>query len=109
MTAASDTMNELPSSLPRPPDEVEKLERVWRTPRGLAFLTTVNNTNIGLLYIGTALLFFVLAGILGLMIRAQLAVPDAGLFRRSILSPEMVEGFQAFFEKRPPRWPRDRS
>ena len=79
MTAASDTMNELPSSLPRPPDEVEKLERVWRTPRGLAFLTTVNNTNIGLLYIGTALLFFVLAGILGLMIRAQLAVPDAGL------------------------------
>jgi len=65
-----------PSSLPRPPDELPELERIWRTPRGLAFLTTVNNTNIGLLYIGTALLFFILAGILGLMIRAQLAVPD---------------------------------
>jgi hypothetical protein len=30
----------------------------------LALLQAVNNTNIGLLYIGTALLFFVLAGIL---------------------------------------------
>ena len=84
MTAATtDKAMELPSSLPRPPDEVDQLERVWRTPRGLAFLTTVNNTNIGLLYIGTALLFFILAGILGLLIRAQLAVPDAGLLTPS--------------------------
>jgi cytochrome c oxidase subunit I+III len=36
----------------------------------------VNNTNIGLLYIGTALLFFVLAGMLGLLMRLQLAVPE---------------------------------
>jgi cytochrome c oxidase subunit I+III len=84
MTAATtDQAMDLPSSLPRPPDEVEKLERIWRTPRGLAFLTSVNNTNIGLLYIGTALLFFILAGILGLLIRAQLAVPDAGLLTPS--------------------------
>ncbi|HEX7984362.1 MAG TPA: cytochrome c oxidase subunit I [Duganella sp.] len=76
MTAARD---DLPSSLPRPAGEREQLERIWRTPRGLAFLTTVNNTNIGLLYIGTALLFFILAGILGLMIRAQLAVPENAL------------------------------
>ncbi|USX23484.1 cytochrome c oxidase subunit I [Oxalobacteraceae bacterium OTU3REALA1] len=76
MTAVLD---DLPSSLPRPAGELEQLERVWRTPRGLAFLTTVNNTNIGLLYIGTALLFFILAGILGLMIRAQLAVPENAL------------------------------
>lgn len=39
-------------------------------------------------------------------INRRLAVPDAGLFRRSIMSPEMAEGFQAFFEKRAPRWPR---
>lgn len=70
---------EFPNSLPRPPDELPELKRIWRTPRGLRFLTTVNNTNIGVLYIGTALLFFVLAGILGLMIRAQLAVPDNDL------------------------------
>ncbi|WP_432378340.1 cytochrome c oxidase subunit I [Duganella sp. P38] len=67
------------SSLPRPEGELEDLERVWRTPRGLRFLTTVNNATIGQLYIGTALLFFVLAGILGLMIRAQLATPDSNL------------------------------
>lgn len=37
-------------------------------------------------------------------INRRLATPDYGLFRRSIMSPEMAEGFQAFFEKRPPRW-----
>lgn len=73
-----------PSSVPRPDGELHELERVWRTPRGLRFLTTVNNSTIGLLYIGTALLFFILAGILGLMIRAQLAVPENGL-----LSPQV--------------------
>ena len=41
----------------------------------LAAVTAVNNTYIGLLYIGTALLFLVLAGILALLMRAQLAVP----------------------------------
>ena len=69
----------LPNSLPRPPDELARLVEVWRTPRGWRFFKTVNNTNIGLLYIGTALLFFVLAGILGLMMRAQLAMPDSVL------------------------------
>ncbi len=33
--------------------------------------------------------------------------PDANLFKRSILSPEMVEGMRAFLEKREPEWPRD--
>ena len=65
----------LPSSLPRPAGELEALEQAWRTPTGWRFFKSVNNTNIGLLYIGTALLFFVLAGILGLMMRTQLAVP----------------------------------
>jgi cytochrome c oxidase subunit I+III len=68
----------LPNSLPRPEGELERLEQVWRTPSGWRFFKTVNNTNIGLLYIGTALLFFVLAGILGLLIRLQLAVPENG-------------------------------
>ena len=66
----------LPNSAPRPEGELERLEDVWRTPSGWRFFKTVNNTNIGLLYIGTALLFFVLAGILGLLIRLQLAVPE---------------------------------
>ena len=49
---------DLPSSLPRPEGEFERLKEVWRTPTGLRFLTSVNNTSIGLLYIGTALLFW---------------------------------------------------
>ena len=67
------------SSLPRPPDELEKLERAWKAPTGWRLLSAVNNSQIGLFYIATSLLFFVLAGILGLMIRAQLALPDSAL------------------------------
>ena len=69
----------LPNSAPRPPEELEKLEAVWKTPSGLGFFKSVNNTNIGLLYIGTAILFFILAGILALIMRVQLSVPDNDL------------------------------
>jgi len=69
----------LPSSLPRPPGELERLERVWQLPRGWRSVTAVNNTYIGKLYIGTALLFLLLAGVLALLMRAQLAVPNATL------------------------------
>jgi enoyl-CoA hydratase/carnithine racemase len=36
----------------------------------------------------------------------RLPSPDVNLFRRSLLSAEMVEGLQAFLDKRAPRWPR---
>ncbi|HSI60586.1 MAG TPA: cbb3-type cytochrome c oxidase subunit I, partial [Ideonella sp.] len=74
----------LPSSLPRPAGELARLEEAWRPPRGWRVLSAVNNTHIGLYYIATALLFFVLAGVLGLMIRAQLAVPD-----NTLLGPQL--------------------
>jgi cytochrome c oxidase subunit I+III len=73
----------LPNTLPRPERELEGLEAVWRTPRGWRFFTSVNNTSIGLLYIGTALLFFLLAGVLALLMRTQLAVPE-----NTLLGPE---------------------
>ncbi|WP_207486000.1 cytochrome c oxidase subunit I [Arenibaculum pallidiluteum] len=69
----------LPSPLPRPAEELETLRRVWRPPGGLAIVTAVNNNIIGLFYIGTALLFFVMAGLLALAMRAQLAVPGNDL------------------------------
>ncbi len=69
----------LPNPLPRPAGELEALERAWKTPRGWRFFSSVNNTNVGLLYIGTAMLFFLLAGVLGLLIRAQLALPEGQL------------------------------
>ncbi len=68
-----------PNPTPRPPGEVEALRKAWRPPRGLRFLTVVNNTYIGLLYIGTALLFFLLAGVLALVMRTQLAIAEHDL------------------------------
>ena len=66
----------LPNSLPRPAGELEALEKAWEPPRGLRRFTAVNNTQIGLYYLATALLFFVGAGVLALIMRTQLAVPD---------------------------------
>ena len=66
---------ELPNTLPRPPAELQQLEAAWALPRGWRVFSSVNNTTIGVLYIGVSLLFFVLAGVLALLMRAQLAVP----------------------------------
>jgi cytochrome c oxidase subunit I+III len=68
-----------PNELPRPADELPRLERAWRVPKGFRILTAVNNTYIGIFYIGTALLFFVLAGILALLMRLQIATPGADI------------------------------
>ena len=65
----------LPSPLPRPADEAQRLAAVWARPSGWRAISDVNNTQIGLFYLGTALLFLVLGGILALIMRAQLAVP----------------------------------
>jgi cytochrome c oxidase subunit I+III len=68
-----------PNAIPRPPEELEELRRVWALPRGIRLLTEYNNTFIGGLYVATAFLFFLLAGILALLMRAQLAVPGNDL------------------------------
>ena len=51
--------------------------------RGWRQLKAVNNTYIGKLYIATALLFLLLAGVLGLLMRAQLALPGNALLSAS--------------------------
>ncbi len=75
-TAADAGRDSLPNPAPRPAGELEALRAIWRTPGGLRFLTVTNNNYVGVLYVGTALLFFVLAGILALVMRVQLAVPN---------------------------------
>jgi cytochrome c oxidase subunit I+III len=65
----------LPNPLPRPAEELEALKDVWRQPRGIRLLSAVNNTYVGMFYVGAALLFLVLAGVLALLMRTQLAVP----------------------------------
>jgi cytochrome c oxidase subunit I+III len=76
MASAEPEARALPNELPRPADELAKLERAWVAPRGWRMLTAVNNTYIGLFYVGTALLFLVLGGVLALLMRTQLAVPE---------------------------------
>ena len=78
-----EAQNTFPNPLPRPPGELEALEAVWEPPKGWRILSAVNNTIIGYFYIGTAFLFFLLAGILALLMRLQLAVPS-----NTLLSPE---------------------
>ena len=67
---------DLPSSLPRPAGELAELERAWEPASGWRSFSRVNNSQIGLLYVCTALMFFVLAGVLALIMRTQLAVPE---------------------------------
>ena len=56
--------------------DLRELERIWALPKGWRIITAVNNTAVGYFYIGAAFLFFLLAGILALLMRAQLAVPS---------------------------------
>src|SRR5690606_25486352 len=53
--------------------------RVSPAPRGWALLTAVNNNYIGVFYVGAAFLFFILAGVLALVMRVQLALPLQGV------------------------------
>jgi cytochrome c oxidase subunit I+III len=64
-----------PNVIPRPAGEREQLLEVWKTPRGWRLPTAINNTVVGLMYIATAFVFFLLAGILALIMRTQLALP----------------------------------
>jgi cytochrome c oxidase subunit I len=57
-------------------EQERRLGRTWETPKGWRYWSSVNNAQVGLWYTATSLAFFLFAGVLGLLIRAQLAVPD---------------------------------
>jgi len=48
----------------------------WTQGRFASWVTTVDHKRIGILYIGTSLLFFLIGGIFALLMRAQLATPN---------------------------------
>ncbi|WP_104202710.1 cytochrome c oxidase subunit I [Billgrantia saliphila] len=54
----------------------EGLARVWANPRGLGALTVVNHTTLGLRFMATGAVFFLIGGLLAMLIRTQLAFPD---------------------------------
>ncbi|MDP2248016.1 MAG: cbb3-type cytochrome c oxidase subunit I, partial [Nitrosomonadales bacterium] len=65
-------------------EEARELERTWRSPAGFfGWFTHVNQTSIGKRFIVTGFVFFLLGGILALLMRWQLASPES-----TFLSPE---------------------
>jgi cytochrome c oxidase subunit I len=55
----------------------------WQRGRVVSWLVTTDHKRIGILYIGTSLIFFVLAGLMAMAMRLQLAQADA-----DVLSPD---------------------
>jgi cytochrome c oxidase subunit 1 len=55
----------------------------WRTGRVASWLTTADHKRIGILYIWTALVFFVIGGVMALLMRTQLATPNETLLTGS--------------------------
>jgi cytochrome c oxidase subunit I+III len=56
--------------------QAERLLKAWETPQGWRYWSAVNNSEVGLWYTAAAFGFMLFAGVLALLMRAQLAVPD---------------------------------
>jgi cytochrome c oxidase subunit I len=55
----------------------------WKSGRVASWLVTVDHKRIGIMYIATSLFFFVLGGILAVLMRAQLATPNETLLTKN--------------------------
>jgi cytochrome c oxidase subunit I+III len=63
---------------------VAQLQRVWANLPGLGTLAAVNHTSIGLRFMITGAVFFLVGGMLAMLVRTQLALPE-----QDILSPDI--------------------
>jgi cytochrome c oxidase subunit I+III len=67
----------------------EKFERLWAgDPGWRGVLTAVNNQRLGIRFMVTALTFFVIGGVLALLLRVQLTLPE-----NTFLGPERYNQF----------------
>ncbi len=57
-------------------EQADRLRAAWTEPKGFAIVTEVNNGRVGAWYAMVAFAFMLLAGLLALAMRVQLAVPD---------------------------------
>jgi Heme/copper-type cytochrome/quinol oxidases, subunit 1 len=55
----------------------------WKSGRVASWLVTVDHKRIGILYISTSLFFFVIGGILAMLMRSQLAAPNETFLTKS--------------------------
>jgi cytochrome c oxidase subunit 1 len=62
----------------------------WTQGRFASWLTTTDHKRIGILYIGTTLLFFVAGGIMALLMRSQLATPNESFLTRGSYNQVMT-------------------
>ncbi|GGE07840.1 cytochrome c oxidase subunit I [Aureimonas endophytica] len=79
----SDAVFPPPSGLASPQDDPAlrraqeaRLTKVWASPKGWRYWSDVNNTEVGVWYTATSFAFMLFAGVLGLLMRVQLARPD---------------------------------
>ncbi|MGE3538732.1 MAG: cytochrome c oxidase subunit I [Candidatus Tectimicrobiota bacterium] len=56
--------------------QAARLLQAWRVPTGWRYWSEVNNTEVGLWYTSVVFLFFLFGGVLALLMRLQLAVPN---------------------------------
>jgi cytochrome c oxidase subunit I+III len=64
-----------PSETTRHDQEV-RLRAAWRMPKGWRYFSAVNNSVVGVWYLTGAFMFLLFGGVLAMLIRVQLAVPD---------------------------------
>ncbi|GAA3964976.1 cytochrome c oxidase subunit I [Allohahella marinimesophila] len=62
----------------------QRLDRVWSYKPGWGAFAAVNHTTIGLRFLVTGLIFFLVGGLLAMLIRTQLALPN-----QNIVSPAL--------------------
>ncbi len=58
---------------------VRELHRVWANLPGWGSLSAVNHSTIGLRFMVTGLVFFLIGGVLAMLVRTQLALPEQDL------------------------------
>ncbi len=68
----------------------KRLLRAWKVPEGWRYWSAVNNSEVGLWYTSSALFFFLFAGVLALIIRTQLAVPENELVSEDFYNQAMT-------------------
>ncbi len=62
----------------------------WKTGRIASWLVTVDHKRIGIMYIATSIFFFLLGGILAVLMRAQLATPNESFLTRNSYNEVMT-------------------
>ncbi|SFB85954.1 cytochrome c oxidase subunit I [Tropicimonas isoalkanivorans] len=59
--------------------QADRLRKAWVAPTGIRYVTAVNNSEVGVWYSMTAFAFMLIAGVMALIIRLQLAFPENDL------------------------------